>query len=285
MGLHLPRHSSKPAAKTGLVRKFAVLSLIPLVLLGLLLAQTLKGQIRARALEGAKRSAAVVARPGVPPRAPPGDLGHGLPKRRIRALNRALRSRLLGKDVAAIRVWSRKGRIVYADDPRLIGRTFRNNDELEHALHGHIESELFDPDQAHHDPTIRLWRRYGGLFEVYVPLVLGASHRPAGAFELYVPYRPIAAAIAHDTGRLYLMLGLGLLLLWLLLLPIAYRTAGVLRDQAAKLEGLLSRERQTVRTLQELDRMKTDFISVASHELRTPLTAILGFAKTLRHTQ
>jgi len=35
--------------------------------------------------------------------------------------------------------------------------------------------------------------------------------------------------------------------------------------------------------LQELDRLKSDFVSVASHELRTPLTSVLGFASTLRH--
>ena len=34
--------------------------------------------------------------------------------------------------------------------------------------------------------------------------------------------------------------------------------------------------------LQELDNMKTDFLSTVSHELRTPLTSILGFAKLIR---
>ena len=34
--------------------------------------------------------------------------------------------------------------------------------------------------------------------------------------------------------------------------------------------------------LQELDDMKTDFLSTVSHELRTPLTSILGFAKIIK---
>lgn len=38
---------------------------------------------------------------------------------------------------------------------------------------------------------------------------------------------------------------------------------------------------ETNRRLQELDRMKSDFISTVSHELRTPLTSILGFSKII----
>lgn len=36
------------------------------------------------------------------------------------------------------------------------------------------------------------------------------------------------------------------------------------------------------RRLQELDKMKSDFISTVSHELRTPLTSILGFSKIIK---
>jgi signal transduction histidine kinase len=44
----------------------------------------------------------------------------------------------------------------------------------------------------------------------------------------------------------------------------------------------LTRQREALERLQELDEMKSDFVAITSHELRTPLTAIRGFIDTLR---
>jgi signal transduction histidine kinase len=61
-----------------------------------------------------------------------------------------------------------------------------------------------------------------------------------------------------------------------LLQSLADQMAVVLEQ--ARLAGL---EREALERLQDLDRLKDDFIATVSHELRTPLTSIKGFAQTM----
>jgi signal transduction histidine kinase len=68
------------------------------------------------------------------------------------------------------------------------------------------------------------------------------------------------------------------------LVGVALQNARLYRDvtrQAERNAVLYEREREAVRRLQELDQLRSDFVSTVSHELRTPLTGIKGFTETL----
>ncbi len=68
---------------------------------------------------------------------------------------------------------------------------------------------------------------------------------------------------------------------WTLKAELEERTA-LLDARAQELAVHLDREQRTVEELEELNRLKSQFVAMTSHEVRTPLTTIIGYASTLR---
>ncbi len=64
----------------------------------------------------------------------------------------------------------------------------------------------------------------------------------------------------------------------------AVRYGRVLEKKQTELEELTSRLRSANKRLEELDRLKADFVSTVTHELRTPITSIKSLAKILLDT-
>src|SRR5439155_5684028 len=130
--------------RVGLLGKFALASLVPILLLGLVLAHVLRGEIRGRALLNARQSAALLDQSLVQPQLSQTELRTGLSEAHVRALDRTLRASLAGKQIARIKVWNREGRAVYASDHAMIGKAFPPSDELRKALGGQTASEVSD---------------------------------------------------------------------------------------------------------------------------------------------
>ncbi len=220
--------------RVGLLGKFAIASLVPIVLLGFVLAQILRGEIRQRALLNARQSAALLDQSLVQPQLSAAELRSGLDEQRIRALDQTLQAAFASNQITRIKVWNRAGRTVYASDHAIIGKSFPPSEELREALGGETASEVSGLEKAENAGE----RSFGQLLEVYTPLRFEAGSEPVGAFELYLPYSPIAAAIDHDTKWLSLVLLGGLALLYLLLFRIVAGASSRLRRQAAENEYL-----------------------------------------------
>jgi diguanylate cyclase (GGDEF)-like protein len=214
--------------RLSLLGKFGLVSVVPIGVLGVVLAVQLGAHVRRDALANARQSAALVADLGIQPQLEGRDLGVPLDPALIASLDRQFRSASVSSRIARIKIWNREGTIVYSDDPALIGANPPASDELHLALNGAISSEVSDLEQAEEASE----RSFGTLLEVYVPLRLGADPQPAGAFEIYVPYAPIAAMIDNRTRELYLLLFGGLLLLYVALFRIVAGASTRLRRQA-----------------------------------------------------
>ena len=178
-----------------LVSQFAVLSGSAIVLLGVSLGAFLNVLIRDHAEANAVQSAQVIAGIGIAPLLTQADLQSGLTAEHIQALDSAVTSsKLLGTELTRINIWNEQHRDVYSNDHSRIGKVFPPSSELNDALAGTSFSGVSRPSKAENADLIS----FGQILEVYVPLRLQGSSKPAGAFEIYIPYQPIAAAVLRD---------------------------------------------------------------------------------------
>ncbi|MCU1472511.1 ATP-binding protein [Amnibacterium sp.] len=161
----------------------------------------------------------------------------------IAALDATVHAHVLGAGgIARVKVWNRAGRIVYSDEPRLIGKTFGLGDDEEQALlSGGTQADISDLAQ----PENVYDRSNGPLLEVYQ-----AVRTPDGTpllFEVYFKYDAVRA----DAGRIWLgfaaVTGVSLLLVLLGLVPV-FR--GLLR---ALERGRMQRELLLIRALDASD--------------------------------
>ena len=220
----------RPQWRPSLLEKFALVGVVPIVALGVVLGYYLKQKIEQRALANAREVAVLTSEVGLLPHLTPADLEHGLSAERERALDAALANSSVGDKIARIKVWNLDRRIVYSDAKDAIGRRFPPADDLDEAFAGKVSSAISHLDDAENVDERNL--KLGEALEIYVPLRFQRNAKPAGAFEMYLPYKPIAASIASDTRTAYLLLLAGLGLLYAALFRIVAGASKRLRHQA-----------------------------------------------------
>src|SRR4051812_46582049 len=107
--------------KPGLLARFTVLSLLAVLILGIVVGQVIRAQIRERALEGAGQSADLISRFGIQPQLSGADLSKPLAPEAVDALDHLLHSGATTKPVISISVLNPQGRVVYSSEHGLIG--------------------------------------------------------------------------------------------------------------------------------------------------------------------
>jgi two-component system NarL family sensor kinase len=154
----------------------------------------------------------------------------------LRRLDTVVQERVLGERVVRVKIWAADGRIVYSDEPRLIGSRYPLDDsKLEVLRTGGARAERSDLG----GPENRFEQGQGSLYEVYLPI-----RAPDGTPLLFETYQR-GASVASTGRRIWLpfaaLLLASLVLLWLVQVPLAWRLARRLRRSQLDREMLLVR--------------------------------------------
>jgi len=279
------QHPGSPG--TTIVVRFALTSLAVFVVIGVAITNFRAADVRAREEARAGVRSELVAQEIVRPLLGGADLSRPLTGETLAALDaRVAGMRRTDPRFIRVKVWSTDGTVIYSDDPVQIGQRPELEPDLEEAIGGSLQSDISDlaGDENAEERTVA-----DKLFETYVPVRFTDDGPVEAVVEVYQDYAVIQGEVDRLARTLTISLGLGLLALYLAMLPVMVGVTRTLRrqnqqltEQAERLSELLAHEQQTVAELRELDRLKGDFVAAASHELRTPLTSIRGYVAMLK---
>ena len=151
-------------------------------------------------------------------------------------LDRIVKTRVLRGSDVRVKLWTGDGRIVYSDEPRLIGRTFPLTPAARATLQAGSEhagvADLSKPEN-------QFDRDKGKLLEVYVGMRT-PDGRPM-LFELYRDYSSVSSEARDAWWTFGLVAFAGLAILWLIQMPLAAGMALQLRKGQEEREQLLVR--------------------------------------------
>ncbi|HEY5025091.1 MAG TPA: bifunctional diguanylate cyclase/phosphodiesterase [Acidimicrobiales bacterium] len=196
---------------------YALITAVPVVLLGLVLAATYRSEAKDRGVDVGRSEAALVAQTAVEPVLDGRPLSQGLSRTEGTALNLLVRRAVGDDNVLRLRLRDLAGHVVYSDD----GSGFKQKpeDEAIDAGRGEVFATITHLNADSND--------VGPLgpqaVEVYLPLTAGTPEHVVGVFEVYMPYAPIAADVDAGLHSLYrdLLLGLGALYVVLFIVSVS----------------------------------------------------------------
>ena len=218
---------------------YAVVSLIPVLVLGAVLLTLIHRQGIQHGITEGKAKSDLIARTSIAPLLTDQDLRSGLSPAERTALARSVSLAVRDKQVLRLRLRDLDGNVVFADDDSTAGP----DDEALAASRGdvvaeltHLNSDNLDEDAGGGDQAGNSDSKADAgpaVVEIYQPLVAAQSGVRIGVLELYLPYAPIAADTMQGEQAVGLALIGGLLLVWFSLLAVSASVTRRLRRQSS----------------------------------------------------
>ena len=228
-----PRDRGAPVAPRRLLLQLVVGVVVVLLLVGL------GASLAARRLAEREAVADAAARAGVLADAVVGPaLTEGLLQGRpaaVRRMDGVVRAQVLDDDVVRVKLWAPDGRVVYADEPQLVGRTFDLDAEQREALDTSTTQAAISDLTA----SENAFDGRGRLVEVYRPIRLPDGR--VGLFEIYTSYDPVGDRTSTLWRGFLAIMAASLVGLLALLAPLLWHLFSRVRRHERQRAALLER--------------------------------------------
>jgi len=175
-----------------LEKRFAVLSLITLVLLGSLI---LAGNIwytKKQLLSAATRYSEAWANSVIKHQFRESDFSEGISTERYYKINKFFMENVLNEEIIRVNVWNQEGQVVFSNEKNIVHKRFRIGNALTKALRGQTKANLSIVKQKSDSNHV------SRKLEVYVPIYAKDNRKVLGAFELHINGQALADELHHN---------------------------------------------------------------------------------------
>jgi two-component system, NarL family, sensor kinase len=217
-----------------LLLQFAASGLVAVLLVALASVYVFRRAGERESIRNARRVTELIASTVIQPRLRDSIVGGD--SAAIQALDPVVKRNVIKDPIVRVKIWAPDGRIVYSDEPRLIGsRYVLDPEEVAAFRGGEAPAEISDLTR----PENRFERGNDKLLEVYAPV-----KTPSGRtllYEDYLRFSSVSAGGRRIWSAFAPALLVGLVLLWLAMVPLAFSLARRLRGGQRERESLLLR--------------------------------------------
>ena len=202
---------------------YAVVSLLPVGVLGAVLVRGYHDDGLDRALDQGRAQTRVIQQMAIAPAISGADLTRGLSTRQQERLRSATDLAIFHNSVLRLRVLSFDGEVAFSDDGSVMRDISVADPAFRAAADGDVDARVVGGAGSISETSIR----------VLQPVVSESSGQSVGVLEVYLPYQEIADRVQADTSNAVKRLAVGLVGLYALMALVSWWTTRALRRHAA----------------------------------------------------